>query len=219
MKFIDFFPPDRLGQPRKKLSPEPTIHPTCRVTQCQLGRWTELMEHTHMAESSLGDFSYTAGFNSIIYSQIGKFTNIASMVRINPGNHPTEKVCQHHMMYRRHQYDFGPADDAGFFEWRRSHPCHIGHDVWIGHGASIMPGVTIGHGAIVGTGSVVTHDVPDYMIVVGVPARPLRPRFPSHIAQALLRIQWWDWDESLLRERFDDLHDPNHFIRTYDPQI
>ncbi|MBN1312975.1 MAG: N-acetyltransferase [Anaerolineae bacterium] len=44
----------------------------------------------------------------------------------------------------------------------------------IGSNATILCGVTIGEGAIVGAGSVVTHDVPDYTIVAGNPARVLR---------------------------------------------
>lgn len=53
-------------------------------------------------------------------------------------------------------------------------PIHIGRNVWIGASAAILPGVTIGDGAIVGAGSVVTRDVPENMIVTGVPARILR---------------------------------------------
>ena len=41
----------------------------------------------------------------------------------------------------------------------------------IGSGAVVMCGVTIGEKALVGAGALVTHDVPDYSIVVGVPAR------------------------------------------------
>ena len=40
----------------------------------------------------------------------------------------------------------------------------------VGSGAVIMCGVTIGEGAMVGAGAVVTHDVPNYAIVLGVPA-------------------------------------------------
>lgn len=41
----------------------------------------------------------------------------------------------------------------------------------VGSGAVIMCGVTIGEKALVGAGAVVTHDVPDYGIVAGVPSR------------------------------------------------
>ena len=41
----------------------------------------------------------------------------------------------------------------------------------IGSGAVIMCGVTIGEHALVGAGAVVTRDIPDYSIAVGVPAK------------------------------------------------
>jgi len=41
----------------------------------------------------------------------------------------------------------------------------------IGSNATILAGVTVGEGAMVGAGAVVTHDVPDFAIVAGVPAR------------------------------------------------
>jgi acetyltransferase-like isoleucine patch superfamily enzyme len=41
----------------------------------------------------------------------------------------------------------------------------------IGSNVTIMAGITIGERSLVGAGAVVTRDVPDYAIVVGVPAR------------------------------------------------
>ncbi|EKD46961.1 MAG: galactoside O-acetyltransferase [uncultured bacterium] len=55
-------------------------------------------------------------------------------------------------------------------------PPVIGDDVWIGARSIIMPGVKIGSHAVVGAASVVTHDVPDYAVVAGVPARIIRMR-------------------------------------------
>ena len=52
----------------------------------------------------------------------------------------------------------------------------IGDNVWIGYGAQIMSGVTIGSNSIVGAGAVVTKDVPQNVIVGGVPARIIGER-------------------------------------------
>lgn len=48
---------------------------------------------------------------------------------------------------------------------------HIKRNVWIGAAATILPGVTIGENAIVAAGAVVNKNVPDNVIVAGVPAK------------------------------------------------
>ncbi|MFC3678328.1 acyltransferase [Ferrovibrio xuzhouensis] len=52
----------------------------------------------------------------------------------------------------------------------------IGDDVWIGAGARVLMNTHIGKGAVIGANSVVTHDVPEYGIAVGVPARVIKYR-------------------------------------------
>ena len=52
----------------------------------------------------------------------------------------------------------------------------IEEDVWIGANCVITPDVRIGRGAVVGAGAVVTHDVPPFSIVGGVPARRIGAR-------------------------------------------
>lgn len=50
----------------------------------------------------------------------------------------------------------------------------IGDDVWIGSNSVILPGVTIGQHVVVAAGAVVTKDVPDGVLVAGVPARIIK---------------------------------------------
>lgn len=52
----------------------------------------------------------------------------------------------------------------------------IGDDVWIGVGARILMNTRIGTGAVIGANAVVTGDIPDYGIAVGVPARVIKYR-------------------------------------------
>lgn len=209
---IDCFPESLRNKPDTALSQMPTIHPTCTIRHCQFGEWTEIGEQGHFSEVIMGDYSYTAGYNEIIYTTIGKFTSIATNVRINPGNHPQWRVTQHHCTYRRKKFGFSDTDESDFFNWRRQHHCHIGHDVWLGHGVTIMPGISIGHGAIIGTGAVVTKDIAPYEIAVGVPAKVIKKRFPDDIIEKLLHTAWWDWDRTTLEEHFEDLNNMDVFL-------
>lgn len=49
----------------------------------------------------------------------------------------------------------------------------IAEDSWLGANVVIMPNITIGKCCIIAAGAVVTHDVPDYAIVAGVPAKQI----------------------------------------------
>ncbi len=188
----------------KKLGLEPVIDPTAQVRQARLGRYTEIGARTVFAESSMDDYSYVVNDSNVIYTTIGKFCSIAAMTRINPGNHPMQRASQSHFTYRASAYFDYAEDDAAFFDWRRSTPVTIGHDVWIGHGAIVLAGRSIGTGAVVAGGAVVTKDVAPYSIVGGNPARPIRRRFPDAIAERLMALAWWDWEHERLRAALED---------------
>lgn len=53
-------------------------------------------------------------------------------------------------------------------------PIHIKKNAWIGANATILPGVTIGENAVIAAGAVVSKDVPDNMVVGGIPANIIK---------------------------------------------
>ena len=59
-------------------------------------------------------------------------------------------------------------------------PVNIGDGSWLGHGVVVLPGVSIGRNVAVGANSVVTHDLPDFCVAAGVPAKILRQYDDEH---------------------------------------
>lgn len=200
-----------------RLGQAPTLAPSAIVRDCRFGRYTQVGDQSRMDDCLLDDYSYLQQHCDLMSADIGKFANIAAMVRINPGFHPMEYPTLHHFTYRPMMYGMAAEDDAEFFQWRRRQRVVIGHDTWIGHGAVIMPGVRIGNGAVVGSNSVVTKDVPPYALVGGVAAKVIRQRFPRAIAEALEATAWWDWDHDTLTERMPDFRDLRGFLAKYAP--
>ena len=123
---------------------------------------------------------------------IGKYCSIARFVCIGTGQHPTDLLSTHPMLYKDMPYGPNLPPECRCKYDDENPPCHIGNDVWIGRGAVIMDGLTVGDGAIVATSAIVTKDVPPYAIVGGVPAKLIRYRFPPDIIEALLELRWWD---------------------------
>ena len=93
---------------RPALAEEPAIHPTANVRDSKLGAWTAVGARTGIGETTMGDYSYVVNDSSIMYAEIGKFCSIAAHTRINPGNHPLERVALHHWTYRSKSYQLGP---------------------------------------------------------------------------------------------------------------
>jgi acetyltransferase-like isoleucine patch superfamily enzyme len=128
--------------------------------RCRLGRdvFFETCQDGRIEISA--DVRINMGCVLVAYSRItiGKDCLIGEYVSIRDANHGTEPGLPMRLQ---------PHSIA---------PISIGDDVWIGRGTVILKGVTIGSGAVIGANSVVTKDVPEMMIVAGVPARVLRRR-------------------------------------------
>ena len=201
-----------------KVGLDPTIHPSARVNNSKLGRYTEVSERCRIDEAEIGDYSYIMQDGAVWCATIGKFVNMAASVRLNATNHPTWRATLHHFTYRAANYWDDAENEKDFFEWRRENRVTIGHDVWIGHGATVLPGVTVGNGAVIGAGAVVSKDVAPYTIVGGVPAKLIRERFTAEVGARMDRLAWWDWDHDRLRTALADFRalSAEEFLDRYD---
>jgi acetyltransferase-like isoleucine patch superfamily enzyme len=141
--------------------------------------------------ATIGRHSYT-GYNCLIAgADIGSFASLANNVLIGAANH-NYPICVN-SDYARRLIDIPPNVEP---------IVTIGNDVWIGNNAVIMPGLTIGDGAIIGSNAVVTHDVPSFGIVAGVPAKIIDYRYDEKIIYELLESSWWNWsDEEIIKNR------------------
>lgn len=108
--------------------------------------------------------------NAVIGSQckISSHTFICEGVIIEDG-----VFVGHGVMFINDLYPRATTEDGSLqteIDWQIV-PTRVKKQASIGSNTTILAGVTIGAHAIVGAGAVVTHDVPDYAIVTGVPAR------------------------------------------------
>jgi bifunctional UDP-N-acetylglucosamine pyrophosphorylase/glucosamine-1-phosphate N-acetyltransferase len=60
------------------------------------------------------------------------------------------------------------------FDGKQKHHTDIGPDVFIGSDTMLVAPVKIGEGARTGAGAVVTKNLPEYTLAVGMPARAIR---------------------------------------------
>jgi len=99
-------------------------------------------------------------FSSVSGIEIGQSTLIAGHCYIGGGR------------YRSDLLEI-PMMDQGMYS---EGPVILGDDVWLGAGVIVLDGVRIGRGSIIGAGSVVTKEIPEYSVAVGVPARVIGTR-------------------------------------------
>ena len=63
---------------------------------------------------------------------------------------------------------------AGVIEPASAEPVRVGDNALIGANAVVIEGVQIGSGSVVAAGAIVTQDVPENVVVAGVPARVIK---------------------------------------------
>lgn len=181
--------------------------------------------HTNIGKYSSGPICC----NHPLIKSIGAFCSFAEGVCVH-GNHPMNYISTHPFLYKGSPNDpiegvlpyedyqeapwfFEGVHPKGKIEQRRI--C-IGNDVWLGRNVVIVNYSNIGNGVIAGAGTIITKDVPDYAIVVGVPARIIKYRYNQAQIKALNQIKWWNWSDEEILSRYDDFYmDIDSFIEKY----
>jgi acetyltransferase-like isoleucine patch superfamily enzyme len=76
-----------------------------------------------------------------------------------------------------------PIKDQGIVK----RPVRCVGDTWFGTKVTVLSGVTVGWGCVVAANAVVTRDLPDWSVAVGVPARVVKDRQVAYAADAARR--------------------------------
>jgi virginiamycin A acetyltransferase len=193
------------------------LNPTCTIKSASLSRNVRLekgvtLENgTHIQTGLIGKFTYINKYSLVDKNtqSIGRFCSIAYGVKVGLGHHPVDWVSTHHFAYDK---KYGFINESRDFEDNSLQRCIIGNDVWIGANSIVLAGVKVGDGAMVGANSLVTKDVEPYSIVFGTPAKFHRYRFDEKMREELLKIQWWNWEDSKIIKNVDLFSDPEKLI-------
>lgn len=178
-----------------------TIHKTSKIESGSL-----------VVNSVMDKYSFCGYDCEIINCEIGSFCSIANNVIMGGAMHPIEWVSTSPVFYagrdsvKKKFQQFNRPDDK---------KTYIQNDVWIGNYTLIKQGVTIGHGAIIGMGSVITKDIPPYEIWAGNPARFIRKRFSDDIIDKIIKSEWWNLDDTKLKEVSEYFNDIEKTLNTF----
>ena len=151
-------------------APRYFAHPTAIIDgPCQIGDGTKIWHFSHVMENSVLGANCNLGQNVVISPgvRLGSNVKVQNNVSVYTGVELENDVfCGPSMVFTN---VINPRSHIN----RRSEyqKTLVKCGATLGANSTIVCGTTIGKYAFVGAGAVVTHDVPDYALVVGVPAR------------------------------------------------
>ena len=153
------------------------VHPTSDVSpSAQIGAGTKIWQHCLVREDAV--IGSNCVLNPGVYIDagvhIGSNVNIQNGISLYRGVTLEDGVfCGPHCTFTNDKLPRAINPDGslkGASDWQMSETL-VKMGASIGAHATILCGVTIGRWAMIGAGAVVTHDVPDYGLVYGNPAR------------------------------------------------
>jgi acetyltransferase-like isoleucine patch superfamily enzyme len=145
------------------------------ASDVKLGRNVRIYDFVNLYGCSIGDETRIGTFVEIQKNAVvGARCKISSHTFICEGVTIEDDVfIGHGVMFINDLYPRAVNHDGSLqteADWHLVET-RVRHRASIGSNATILGGVTVGEHAVVGAGAVVTHTVPDYAMVAGIPAR------------------------------------------------
>ncbi len=182
------------------IEPDTLIYPGCIITgNTIIGPDCVIGPHCRIDNSTIGKGSKVAE-SVILESAIGEECTVGPYAHLRPGTHLDKSVKignfvevkksaigedskVSHLSYvgdasigRR--VNVGAGTITCNYDGKKKNPTIIGDNAFIGSNSSLVAPVRIGTGSATGAGSVVTKDVPDHKLAVGLPARSIKTLHP-----------------------------------------
>lgn len=137
--------------------------------------------------------------NHEMIESIGSFSSFVAGVDVVP-NHPMKYLTTYPMLYAGYvnegmdveYYKF--KDESCFFDgvvpkrFENRKRIRIGNDVWLGKNVIVIEDANIGNGVIAGAGAIITKDIPDYAVVVGVSAKIIGYRYTVEAMSSVFQL-------------------------------
>jgi acetyltransferase-like isoleucine patch superfamily enzyme len=181
---VDIFDRLKAGEPIQLSDPEyykinEVVNHTIRISQ-QLNTATDTDQMRHyLGEITGAQIDDSTTVFAPFYTNFGKFTQIGKNVFINHAcsfldmggiTVEDEVLIGPRVNIITENHPLAPDNRRALI----TKPVRIKRKAWIGAGATILPGVTVGENAVVAAGAVVSKDVPDNVVVGGIPARIIK---------------------------------------------
>lgn len=149
------------------ISPHAVIYTDVEIgNNCLIGDGASIREQCRIGNNSIISRLVSVNYNT----KIGSHTKIMDNTHITGNMFIGDNVFISVLVATTNDNNIGTK---GYDEDKIRGP-YIENNVLIGAGANLLPGVRIGQGSIVGAAALVTKDVPEYTVVMGIPAKAVR---------------------------------------------